>query len=81
MSTGRKREYQCGHCGMSLPGKGCVLSMFYEQFSHIYILIALDCDIKSFYFTTGGDGKAQVEEPQGPSGATVSRLREGIRHC
>ena len=80
MSTGRKREYQCGHCGMSLLGKGCVLSMFYEQFSLIYILIPLDCDIQGFYFTTGCNVKAQVEESQGPPGATMSRLREGIRH-
>ena len=35
---------------------------------------------KNFSITTGGIGKAQAEEPQGPPGATVSRLREGIRH-
>ena len=36
--------------------------------------------MKNFNLTTGGIGKAQAEEPQGRPGATMSRLREGIRH-
>ena len=27
MRTGRKREYQCGHCGISLSGKGGWVSL------------------------------------------------------
>ena len=46
MSNGRKREYQCGHCGMSLPGKGCDLSkcrLVYECFINFISAIGFPC--------------------------------------